>query len=176
MDEIEVKILEVNRQEVESKLLSLGANKVFDGIVDSSLFNFEDNRIKNAKSTCRLRKVGSESFLAFKEFVPHPEVKVRKEYEIKVSDFDTMKLILETIGLHEWQHFKKHRPSYEIDDVKFEFDLLEGEWSHIPEFLEIEGPDVKTIYKYVELLGFKKEDCKSWGGRELINHYKNRKN
>ncbi|NQU99044.1 class IV adenylate cyclase [Candidatus Woesearchaeota archaeon] len=172
MREIEVKILEIDRKELEKRLVSLGAKKVFDDKVDSMLFDFEDDPIHKSKGLFRLRKSGSKSTLTLKKHVKSEKAKVRDEYEVEVSDFEKMKQILKLLGFHCWQGFEKHRTSYVIDKVHFELDKLTGEYSYIPEFLEIEGPDVETIYKYVELLGFKKEDCKKWGGPKLIKYYK----
>ncbi len=57
---------------------------------------------------------------------------------------------------------KKTRTSYELGDVHFEFDKHIDQYSHVPEFLEIEAKDEKTLYNHVEMLGFTKEDCKPW--------------
>lgn len=43
---------------------------------------------------------------------------------------------------------KKHRVSYALDGMEFDFDVYEN----IPEFLEIEGPDGDTIQAWVEKL------------------------
>ena len=66
---------------------------------------------------------------------------------------------------------KKRRVSYEIKGTKFEFDKNIGEYSVIPEFLEIEAKDAATIYKYAKKLGFKKKDCKPWSAKELKEYY-----
>ena len=47
---------------------------------------------------------------------------------------------------------KKHRVSYALDGMEFDFDIYEG----IPEFLEIEGPDGDTIQQWVVKLGLEK--------------------
>ena len=50
MEEHEVKILEVNRKEVEKKLIKLGAKKIFDGNLQTIFFDFNDKSIlKNKK-------------------------------------------------------------------------------------------------------------------------------
>jgi hypothetical protein len=46
MEEIEVKILEVNRKELEKKLIKLGAKKTFEGEISATFFDFKDRSIK----------------------------------------------------------------------------------------------------------------------------------
>lgn len=170
MKEIEVKILDIDRKKVEAKLISLGAKKTFDGEIYASFFDFLDKSIRNNKKTLRLRRVGDKIFLTFKTPIAHDSVKIRKEYEIEVSDFDKTKKILKSLGLSEWLTVKKHRISYTFDNIRFEFDKYYDQYEFVPEFLEIEAKDIKTIYKYVELLDFKKEDCKPWTLLDIVNN------
>ncbi len=167
MKEIEVKILNIDRKQVEAKIIALGAKKVFDGEVNASLFDFPNKSIKDSGKTCRLRTVGENAFLTFKTPIPHDTVKIREEYEIQVSDFEETKKILESIGLAERLTMKKHRTSYALENVHFELDKHHDQFAHVPEYLEIEAIDIDTLYKYVELLGFKKEDCKPWTIRDI---------
>jgi len=43
---------------------------------------------------------------------------------------------------------KKHRISYKLEGIEFDIDNYEN----IPDFLEIEGPDGKTIQQWVQKL------------------------
>ncbi len=56
MQEIEVKILEIDRKKIEKTLTDLGAEKIFDGGIQTIFFDFEDGRIVKAKDVLRLRK------------------------------------------------------------------------------------------------------------------------
>ena len=164
MKEIEVKILEINKTQIERKLKSLGAKKVFDGDVYAIYF-------KNKNNTIRLRKKGNKSYLTVKLKLRSKKAKVREEHEIEVSDFEITKKILELLGLKKYINQKKHRTSYKIKDTIFEIDKYSGKYSRIPAFLEIEGKKVNEIYKYAKLLGFKEEQCKPWTGKDLIEYY-----
>lgn len=170
--EIEVKILEVDRERLEDKLKSMGARKVFDGEISALYFDFEDKSIRKANDIMRLRKAGNKTFLTFKGFLHNKGAKVREELEVEVADFEIAKRILESLGMHTYKSISKHRISYALENVHFEFDKYTGEYSSIPEFLEIEANDEETIYKFAAMLGFKREDCKPWGGDDLVNHYK----
>lgn len=170
MEEKEVKILDVDRNKLSEKLMSLGAKKISDGEINASFFDYPDKSIRNNEKTVRLRKVGDKVFLTFKSPIPHDSVKIKKEYEIEVSDFDKSKKILESLGLSEWLTMRKHRITYLIDNIRFEFDKHHDQYEFVPEFLEIEAEDIDTIYKYAELLGYKKEDCKPWTVLDIVEN------
>ncbi len=171
MFEIEVKILDIDREKVEGKLISLGAEKIFDGKVHAFYYDDRRNSIRANRTTLRLRKEGGRSVFTLKADIKNTDAKVREEKEVTVSDFDTMKSILETIGFSPWLEMEKNRTTYVIPGVHFEFDKYMGEHDYIPEFLEIEATDIKTVLKYAELLGFKKEDCRPWDAMEVSRYY-----
>lgn len=179
MMEIEGKIININKQEIEKRLISLGATKIFEGEVYSLYFDYPDRVLKKHGKTLRLRKIGREIILTLKTSGEpgdqESNLKIRNEYEVKLSDFENTKKILENIGLSIWLELKKHRTSYILDTVRFEIDKYQGEYSYIPQLLEIEGPNMETIYKYVELLGFNKKDCKPWTFEDLIYHFSHSK-
>jgi predicted adenylyl cyclase CyaB len=172
MHEVEVKIIAIDRGKVESKLKSLGASKTFEGDVETMFFDFQGDPIEKANNLLRLRKIGSKTELTFKRFVPDENAKVREEYEVLVSDFDTTRLILESIGLSGRQHLSKHRISYALNGgVTVDLDKYTGDLSHIPDLMEIETTDLSTLRSHVKLLGFNAEDAKPWTTFDLINYY-----
>jgi len=172
MEEVEVKILGVDRKEIEKKLISLGAKKVFDGEVNDLIFDFQDASIIKAGNLLRLREIGSKSTLTFKKTLDEKDAKKCEELEVEIFDFDKMKLIFEYLDLGVCGCLKKYRTSYMLDGVHFEFDKYKGEYNLIPEFLEIEAKDVEIIYKFVELFGLRREDCRAWTTFDVIDYYK----
>ena len=171
MKEIEIKILAIDRSAVEKRLLSLGAKKVFDGEMHALYFDFPDKSIKSNGCTLRLRREGKKSVFTVKKNFESPEAKIREEHEIKVADFNEAKYLMETLGLNAWLEVKKHRTSYEFKGVHFEIDAYHDAYDYIPQFLEIEGHDIETIYAYAELLGFTKNDCKPWDILQVAAYY-----
>jgi len=170
--EIEVKILEIDQKKDEEKLLSLGAKKAFEGIIEAHFFDFKDKSIKKARSSFRLRKYGAKAVITFKRFVPAKGVKARDEFEVEVSDFETAKHIIDCLGLRQWDYVRKKRTSYSLPGAHFEFDKYLGSLSFIPEFLEIEAKNYQLLYHYSDLLGFAKKDCKPWTTSQIIDYYK----
>jgi adenylate cyclase class 2 len=175
LNEIEVKILDIDKRETEKKLLSAGAKKISEKEVETLFFDFKDFSIKKNKSLIRLRKEKETCTLTFKKLIESKKAKVANEYEVIVSDIDNAKHILESIGLFVHAKMRKIRTSYIIYDTKFEFDKYLDEYDHIPEFLEIEAKSIEDIYKYVKLLGYEHDKCKAWSTYELIKYYSNKK-
>jgi len=172
MQEVEVKIIAVDRTKVEAKLRAVGASKSFEGDLETLFFDLPDGSISKADNLLRLRKKGDKSELTFKSFVSDKGAKVREEYEVLVSDFGTTRLILESIGLKGFEHVRKHRISYALKDgVMVDFDKYTGELAHIPDLMEIEAKDVATLNSHIKLLGFSEEDAKPWTTFDLINYY-----
>jgi predicted adenylyl cyclase CyaB len=174
MREIEIKILDISRKETEDKLTGLGAKKIFDDEVHAVYYDFSDNSLGNEKATFRLRREGKRSVLTFKTHVEDSEAKVRDEIEVAVGDFMKMRSLLEAVGFRAWLEMKKHRVTYELPGVHFEFDKYHGMYEYIPEFLEIEGADIETVRNYAGMLGFRKEDCKPWDALQVAEYYSNR--
>ena len=171
MKELEVKILEVNRKKIEETLTSLGAKKIFDGDIQTMFFDFKDGTIIKAKNVLRLRKEQDKTELTYKKVHVTQTAKLAEEYSVEVSNLETMKKILENIGLSITESMQKHRVSYTIDHTRFDIDRYVGNYGYIPEFMEIEAENIDLIHKYAALLGFKAKDCLPWSTDELIRHY-----
>jgi predicted adenylyl cyclase CyaB len=175
MKEIEVKILEVNRPQIEQTLSRLGAKKILDDEILTLFFDFEDRRIVNAKNVLRLRVEQDKTELTYKKVHITQTTKTAEEYSVDVSSLETMKRILENLGLCTTESLQKHRVSYSLDGARFDFDCYLGDYSYIPEFLEIEAENSDLIYRYAVQLGFEAEDCLPWSTTELIKHYESKK-
>ena len=176
MKELEVKILEVNRIQIEKTLGGLGAMKVFDGDIQTLFFDFEDGRIFKARDVLRLRKMQDKTELTYKVIRITETAKLAEEYSVDVSNLEIAQKILENLGLVVIESAQKHRVSYTLDHARFDIDRYSGVYGHIPEFLEIEAESVDSIHTYAGLLGFKPEDCLPWSTDELVRHYSFMKN
>lgn len=167
MKEIEVKILEINVDEIERKLRSLGAKQIFNGTLTNVYFDTKDKSLKSKNSVLRLRFDGKKTFLTLKEKISVGYSKIANELEVVMDDFDKMKSILNAMGFEKTMEYSKKRISYALDKVHFEIDFI----GKIPPFLEIESEDEELIRKYVKSLGFKDSDAKNWTAKELMKHY-----
>ena len=171
MKETEVKVLNVDQKKIIEIISRFDAQKIFDGEIKTTFFDFADARISKAKNVLRLRQAGQRALLTFKIILSKESAKKAEEYEVEVSDLQTMKKILESLGLSETGKIQKHRTSYRLDKVKFDLDTHENELSYVPTYLEIEAENIDLIYKYAELLGYSVKDCLPWSTEDVINYY-----
>jgi predicted adenylyl cyclase CyaB len=171
MKETEVKILDVNSSEIEKTLEVLGAQKNFDGYIQTIFFDFESGAITKQGDLLRLRKNPKKTELTYKKVKHTQIVKIAEEYTVEVSELETMLKILENLGLAITRSMEKHRLSYKLQNAQFDIDQYVGDYDFIPEFLEIEAENIDQIHKYALLLGYKPKDCLPWSTEELIQHY-----
>lgn len=175
MKEVEVKILEVNRAKAEATLVGLGAQKVFDGNIETVFLDFKDGSIIKAKDVLRIRRESQKTELTYKKVRYTKNAKEAQEYSVEVSDLQATKKILENLGLTVTESMQKHRVSYKLGNARFDFDRYLGAYGYIPEFLEIEAETPEAIHKYAEALGFTEKDCLAWSTNELIKHYNSKR-
>ena len=161
MKEIEVKVIEVNKEEMIEKLINLGAKKVFEGTLSGNWY-------KNTKNVLlRLRKEGPKTFLTMKKKISKDKAKVMEELETEVKEFEIMHEIL--ANFFEFNAMpKKQRIKYKLKDTSFDFDEYEG----IPVFMEIEAGSIEKIEEYIRKLNIDQSNVKNWTGKELLEHYK----
>lgn len=164
--EIEVKILEIDPDEIEEKLEELGARMVFSGTLRNVFL--DKNKVLEAKdSLIRLRDDGTKSILTYKRNITQGKVRKSVEIEVGVSNFSQMQRILNSLGFRERFEYSKARKHYVLGEMSFEIDTIPG----IPPLLEIEGPSEKEVLEHVRLLGFSEKDAKNWTGKQLSEHY-----
>jgi adenylate cyclase, class 2 len=167
MDEIEVKILEINKAEIIKKLEKFGVKKIAQEKQKSYFFDFPDCRLRKEKRSLRLRSFGDKIFVTSKKAVSSEGVKIEDELEFDVSSIGETEKIFLAIGLEKKDVVECVRTKFKIDDVSFEIDEYPG----VPCFMEIEAPLEKQVHEWVEKLDLDKSKVRAWGGRELFAHY-----
>lgn len=174
MLEKEIKILEIDREVIVEKLLEFGAEKSFEGFIHDVYYDFPNNpdhKMEANNRMFRLRKKGEEHIYTIKrkrkEYQKSEGTHAKDEHETPVTNITSFVKVLEKYGMKKTREKKKHRVSYKLDNMEFDFDLYEG----IPELLEIEGPDGKTIQKWVKKLGLEDHEQMLGGSRKIFKHY-----
>ncbi len=169
--EIEVKILEVNVQELREKLTAMGGRLSFDAEMKALFFDTSAGSIKAGGDVLRLRQEGEEAVLAYKKHVSRGAAKVMEEIETRVEDPESMRKILEEAGLEVVKQTRKFRSQYELEDAYVVIDDYQDDLGHIPPFIEVEALSMARLEEVVKALGFSMEDCLNWSTRELAMHY-----
>ena len=122
MKEIEVKVLEINQQEIIKRLESLGAKRILsNALIEDCRFDFRDNLLKKKKELLRLRKIEKDAYLTYKNnYSVQNNVRNQDEFETKVGDSEQMKNILLGLGLQVKSIRQKRRTSYLYQDIRIE--------------------------------------------------------
>ena len=148
--EYEARVLEVDKEKLEKKLISLGAKKVADFDYKRRVY---DVIPKTEGKWIRLRTDGNKTTLAIKQ--------INKETidGVEVSDFEETNKILNGLGFFEKGYQENKRTRYIFNDIELDIDT----WPYIPTFLEIEGKNSKDVEKMIELLELDKSKVTTLG-------------
>ncbi len=147
--EYEIRILEIDHNEMVKKLEELGAEFRFSSLQQRYVYDFnpvEENR------WIRLRTNGVTTTLTIKD-VEAKTIDGTKEKEIEVSDFDETNSILEELGYKHRNLQQNKRTQYLLDGVEVDLD----EWPLIPEYMEIEGKNEEEVYATLDKLGISRD-------------------
>ena len=147
--EYEVKVLEIDKEEMQKKLKELNAELVEDVFQRRYLYDFKP---VNPDKWIRLRTNGNTTTLTIKD-VQSSKIDGTKEMEIVVDDFNTTNEILNELGYQPRAIQENKRIKYNLNGVEVDIDT----WPRIPTYLEVEGKNEEEVYKTLELLGIPKE-------------------
>ena len=157
--EIEVKFYLSDMDSTRDRILELGAVSMGRVFETNLRFDDADNHLIEKKSLLRLRR-DTKTTLTFKSEPPfkNDQFKILKELEVEVSDFTTMKHILESLGFREEQVYEKWRETFRLNSTNLCLDTMP-----YGDFLEIEGQkeDIKELAYRIGL---------KWQKRILFNY------
>ena len=132
--EIEVRLLDINKDELINKLNELKAKYI--GSFNQIRYCYDFNPKKDNK-WIRLRTNGIKSTLT-------------KELEIEVSSFSDTDKILEQLGYKKRSIQENHRIQYILNNVEIDID----DWPMLNTFVEFEAKsinDIKRVFKLLKL-------------------------
>ena len=161
--EYEVRVLEIDHDEMVKKLESLGAELQFDTLQQRYVYDF--NPVIDSK-WIRLRTNGIKTTMTIKD-LNAKTIDGTKELEIEVDDFDKTNQILEELGYKNRGFQQNKRTQYILDGVEIDLDR----WPLIPEYLEIEGENEQAIYDCLDKLGISKDKIVTLDVSSIYTHY-----
>ena len=135
--EYEIRVLEINKEEIINKLEKLGATK--KGKFKQKRYVY-DLVPKQEGKWIRLRTNGKITTLTYKNIISNT-IDGTKEIELEVEDFEKTNEFLEKIGFKNRSFQENRRIQYVLDDVEIDIDS----WPMIPTYLEIEGKSERDI-------------------------------
>lgn len=150
MQEVELKFLEINKEDIEEKLLVFGAKKKYSQEILSATFDAKGYSSKGEKNTqmLRVRQIGDEVIITHKKPLPG-KFKNLKETEIHTqSTYQEAIAFIQALGFSLGLEYKKYRTHYEADNAHFEIDEFHG----LPAFLEIETQSEEEMIRVCKQL------------------------
>ncbi len=168
--EIEVKFLEVDKEEIIKKSLALGAIDHGESMVDEIIFKTKENFDNNGSYLVRLRKLEKGRItLSYKHRKERLTDRLNdvEEIEIEVLDFDNTKLFLEKTGFFAVRYQQKIRHTLTLDNVTIDIDT----WPRIPTFVELESDSEESLKKMAAKLVLDWSNVKFVGAGSIIEDY-----
>jgi adenylate cyclase class 2 len=147
-------------KKVEHDLLVLGAVCTQSTTFETNLrFDTPDRSLSAAMHVLRLRQ-DTRARLTYKgPSDASSTVSARPEYEVEISDLDTGRRILESLGYQVVTIYEKYRASYQLADVEISLDQMP-----FGDFIEIEGPNEAAIQLITGKLGL------TWENRSVLSY------
>ena len=167
MKEIEVKILNIDKDKIVKQLIALGGIKTFDGQIKARFYSNEQGKRLRLRQMKTLHPKSFSYVLNYKDRGNAEGMMVNEEHEVAVSDYIGMVAILESIGFKQYKTSEKTRISYKIDDIVFDIDTYDG----IPSLLEVESSSQTSVKRGVSLLGYSMKDTVIISEQQLKNQY-----
>ena len=198
--ESEIRILEVDKNEVISKLEQLGAKKYFDGELNTRYFYNPTSaegvfrRLRRTNGIIHLLSSKGSDFSKIEDHTtrttkrkipssiiegPKPRVYVeRTEVRYPGDNMEMLTAELRAAGLIDVD-WDKRRTTYKLGLMTFELeDIFETRYfgnKPIPFFVEIQTQDDRLTLEAVETLGHQRDDKKvvDWSLKKIYHHYAN---
>lgn len=151
--EYEVKFCNVNIEEIQNKIKSLG------GSLESPMrlmrrVVIDTPELKEKDAFLRVRDQGDKITLTYKQF-QGSGVDGAKELEVTVSDFQTMVDILKAMSLNYKSFQESKRETWVLEDAEIVID----EWPWLNPYIEIEGKSEEHVKEIAGKLGFSWDDA-----------------
>ncbi|HHY08707.1 MAG TPA: class IV adenylate cyclase [Corynebacteriales bacterium] len=148
MIEVEVKAHATNLDEIEEKVIEIGASRVGEEYQEDLYFNAPHRDFAQTDEALRIRKTKSENseetYITYKGPKMDELSKTRKEIEVAVEDPSNVAEILQNLSFRAVAMVRKNRTIYTLDELIITLDQVHG----VGDFVEIEketaeGEDTK---------------------------------
>lgn len=162
--ELEVKVLNIDKEEIEEKLIKLGANFIKKEHQINTIFDTkEENLESKGRGYLRIRESkdllsgDTEYILTFKKNINNSGIRENKEIETTFTDKESLIAILENLDIYKKHEGSKERISYTYQDIRFDIDTWDKDTYPYP-YLEIEVTKKEDIQKAIKLIDIPQKD------------------
>lgn len=175
MMEKEVKLLDVNVEDMEKLLLEKGAVLFSDENQLNRILDTSDNKIRQTlpgylriRSSVNLMNGETHTFLTLKKKHFVEGLRVYEETETEISDINSTIAIFENLGYKVVNQNEKKRKSFKYQDVRFDLDVWDEEMKLNP-YLEIEVPSRERLEEIIEEFGFDRKKISTKSIRDIVS-------
>jgi adenylate cyclase class 2 len=166
--EIEVRFLEIDKEALIKKLISLGAKDLGEIMLDETIIYDEELKWLDERKFIRLRKFGEKIKLAYKHHTTQT-VGGAIEIEFGIDDMKKAEALFEKIGFLPYRHQQKKRHTFQLGEVTFDIDT----WPRVPTYVELEGPSEHALHDAADAVGLDWKSVVTQDARAVIeNIYK----
>lgn len=164
MRELEVKILNMDLNDLELKIQGLGATLTSKEVQVNTLIDSKDNFIQNKlDSYMRIRETKSlltdkvNFTLTMKKNIERDGIRENIEINTDIADKQSMLEILKSLGYEVFKEGYKERTSYTLGNIRFDLDTWDKETYPYP-YMEIEVNVEHELEDMIKLLNIPKEN------------------
>lgn len=147
--EIEAKFLEVDVNDLKSRLRELGAKDFGEDLITEVIFYDKQMQWPKENKFVRIRTANKAAALTYKHD-KSASLTGTTELEFKISDPAAAEKFLIALGLVAFRHQEKKRHSFALGDVAIDIDT----WPQVPTYVEIEGKTEAAVKAAAAKLGF----------------------
>lgn len=180
--EEEIKILEIDKQKLISRIIQLWWKEVFNWHIEDIYYDFPNKKLDKKKKSFRIRlktffweknKRKIYYTLKKKDKLASKFTGLRSCYEkeLEVLNYPFFENILWVIWLRKYRRKQKERISYSLDLWKDKVKLDIDDYAWIPTLLEIEIENKKILTKLIDLLWLNSNERISNWSRGLFYKY-----
>ena len=182
MLEKEIKILDVNIEELQKKLKDFWAKKTFEWYIHDIYYDFPDsesNKMEANNRIFRVRKKWDIHMYTIKRKRTTKEewwekwLKIADEWEREITDVESFTKVLEKYWMKAVREKKKYRISYSLGNIEFDIDdyFYGDDRALIPPLLEIEAHTKEEIDSWIKKLWLENHKQVDWGSKKLFKNY-----
>lgn len=171
--ELEVKILNIDKHEVERKLVDIGAELVKRELQVNSVYDYPDGSFeRERRGYIRIREIKDlctgavEYEFTIKKIISNDGIKEYEEIETKVEDKESLGRMLLELGLSKKHEGYKERTRYKLGNIVYDIDTWDEATVPYP-YLEIEVESKEDLKRAIELIGASESDISLKTIREL---------
>ena len=162
--ELEVKVLNIDKREIEDKLRAVGAELFSKEYQINTIYDDDTRFIKNKlngylriRETKNLITNESKSIFTLKRNTANEKLRENIETETIIKDDKALALILQHINLKPKHRGTKERISYKYENIRFDIDTWDKDTYPYP-YLEIEVNCESDLEKALNLLKLNRDD------------------